>query len=193
MYNVDVFNTVVFTAAELAYWTSQVPAAAPGSFIPVMIGLESKWEVHSVLLRQPSEALLVITPRERGWQDGLEKALREIHADLAADIPANIMAREVLRTWVGSRITATGLFKLPSGATFLLFSRLGRHRFDWRPAVSAAAAVDAAAVRARHVGTVGSSVAPPVRAPPPRASVAAPALAAAASIAAGANAPAVPR
>ncbi len=185
------FSTVVFTAAELSYWVPTAPTAVPGDFFPTLVVLESQWEAHSVLLRLPTSTL-VLSARETGWEVSLEKALREIQLDLAADIPANITARASLRAWVGTKSPASGIFVLPPAAAFNHFSHLVRHDFARRPAMTAAATVDGAGVRAAHLPTVGSSLAAPVRVAPTRAGTAASTPAAPAGPAAAAAAAAAP-
>ena len=169
------FNTVVFSREELLYWIPQATVAGP--FFPTLVTLTSEWETHSVILTRP-EGALVLSAREGGWEDALDKALREILMELRDDLPKNEANRVVMKAFIGARRSgntpATGLFVLPEATALDHFRHFVPHDFSARAhRVTAAEAVANAAQVAPHLRTMGSGTGPPARTPPARPAAAA--------------------
>jgi hypothetical protein len=86
MYQSPKFSTVVFTPDELKYWDPSATPCTP--FAPTLVHLESEYETHTILLRNPS-GRLALASRKENWIPMLEKALRECSSDLRSDSSAN--------------------------------------------------------------------------------------------------------
>jgi len=114
MFQSEKFSTVVFTPAELRYWDR---SATPCSqFVPTLLYLNSEYETHTVLLRNPTQ-VLAVAPRKDKWSPMLEKALRECYSDLRSESRENNAAREWCGRFIGAKAAdlrvASGLFALP--------------------------------------------------------------------------------
>ena len=151
MFQSPKFSTVVFTPEELKYWDRSATPCTP--FVPTLVHLESEYETHTILLRNPS-GRLPLAGRQENWIRSLEKSLRECNADL--------------RSATDSR-EASGLFKLPDldaievDASFVHFIP-----FLWScNEPTAAEAVRVVGHTAVHRRTVNSSLGTAERLPPP--------------------------
>jgi len=165
----------VFEAKQLKYWTGE--DASPDNFFPRIVHLESEWEEHSVLLRDPVGSPAV-APRMAHWEDGLEKCLRECHQDLSIDLPDFAAKRQWWRNYVGVReqvstgSVATGLFRIASASAIWNLPSLPRIPWSHRAQPSVPQAVAAGGIVAPHRRTMGSSAGPPERTvPQPRENV----------------------
>ena len=170
MFQSPKFSTVVFTPEELKYWDRSATPCTP--FVPTLVHLESEYETHTILLRNPS-GRLPLAGRQENWIRSLEKSLRECNADLRSESAANNAAREWWRKFIGEKATdsreASGLFKLPDldaievDASFVHFIP-----FLWScNEPTAAEAVRVVGHTAVHRRTVNSSLGTAERLPPP--------------------------
>jgi hypothetical protein len=170
MFQSPKFSTVVFTPEELKYWDRSATPRTP--FMPTLVHLESEFETHTILLRNPI-GLVPAARRKEGWSPMLEKALRECRADLRSECRENIAAREWWGRFIGAKATASqaasGLFALPdvnaisvdASFRFLAPSSWGRDE------PTAAELVRVQGHTALHRRTVNSSLGVAERRPPP--------------------------
>ena len=65
MFQSPKFSTVVFTPEELKYWDRSATARTP--FVPTLVHLESEYETHTILLRNPSDDSLLPVVKKIGF------------------------------------------------------------------------------------------------------------------------------
>jgi hypothetical protein len=170
MFQSEKFSTVVFTPAELTYWVHSATPCTP--FVPTLVHLNSEYETHTVLLRNPTQ-LLAAAPRTDKWSPMLEKALRECYSDLRSESRENNAARAWCGRFIGAKAAdleaASGLFAIPDvnaisrDASFSCFIP-----FSWRrEEPSVAELVRAQGHNAPHRRTMNSSLRTAERRPPP--------------------------
>lgn len=172
LFKQPVFPMIVFDAAQFKYWTGK--EVSPDNFLPRVVDIESAWEEHSVLLRGTVGAPTV-APRVAGWEDSLDKCLRECHQELSQDLPSFASLRKWWTDFIGMRARATpgsvasGQFVIAAAPDIFHLSALPRIPWEHRAIAAAAEVVAAGRDVAPHLRTMGSGMAAPERViPPPR-------------------------
>ena len=169
MFKQDSFPLIVFEAAQHNYWTGGDVSSE--NFFPRVVYVESKWEEHSVLVRDTVGSPL-ISPRIAGWEDGLDKCLRECHQDLNQDSTVFRALRRWWTEYVGLRkgVTpgsiASGQFVIAAASDIWHVPSLPRIAWEHRAALPAAQVIAADASIAPHRRTMGSSMGSSERAVP---------------------------
>ena len=169
------FPLPVFEANQLKYWTGE--EASADNFFPRIVQIESQWEDHTVLLRDPIGSPAV-APRIPNWEDGLDKCLRECHQELSLDLPEFAAKRQWWTNYIGAReqrsagSVPTGLFKVAAASDIWNLPDLPRIPWNHRAQVTVVDAVAAGGSVAPHRRTMGSSAGAPERTvPQPREAV----------------------
>ena len=169
MFKQDRFPMVVFEADQLRYWTGEVVSSK--NFFPRIVYVHSEWERHSVLVRD-TVGLPLIAPRIKGWEDDLDKCLRECHQDLNQDSAAFRTLRQWWTDYIGLRkgfspgSIASGQFVIAAASDIWFLPALPRIPFEHRAALPASQVAAAGASSAPHKRTMGSSLNAPERAIP---------------------------
>jgi hypothetical protein len=175
LFKQDTFARVCITAAEYNYWTGN--NLSPGTFFPRVVDVKSEWEEHSVLLRG-TVGDPAVAPRIPGWEDSLDKCLRECHQELSPDLPSFASLRKWWTDFIGIRASAlpgsvaSGQFVIAAAHAIFYLPTIPRIPWDHRAIATAAEVVAAGRDVAPHLRTMGSAMAAPERAiPPPRVAI----------------------